>query len=132
MNKVVLFGLALAFWATGNCYAADTYDSLFKDMLANVKEVVTALKTVKDADTAKTAMPKLKKLKESFEDLGKRQMKLGKPGPEDKAVIEKFLKEVAVVQKDIEAEADRLKKVKGAEEVIKFMEFDKKPPEKKD
>jgi hypothetical protein len=120
----------LAFAAVLLCgtasFAADTFESVLKEMSATMKELLTNLKSVKDADTAKAAIPKLKKTNEKGEELAKRLTKLGKPGKEDEALLKKFLDESQAFGKDLEKEMKRLKDVKGAEEVIKLMEMENK------
>ena len=104
-------------------FAADTFESVLKEMSATMKELLTTLKSVKDADTAKAAVPKLKKVNEKGEDVAKRLTKLGKPTKaEDEALLKKFIDESQAFGKDLETEMKRIKDVKGAEEVIKLME----------
>src|SRR5262249_18264667 len=127
-KKVVVLGLALLFVAAGSSYAADTHEALFKEVLASGKELLAVVKTVKDADTAKAAAPKVKKAMETMDDLKKRGDKLGPPTKDDIDAMEKLIPDIQTFQKDMNAEITRLKTVKGTEEIVALLEPEKKGP----
>jgi hypothetical protein len=122
MRKAMLAGYAVVLLFTGAVLAADSYGSIIKELSETMKDLAATLKTVKDSDTAKAAMPKLKTINAKGNDLSARMQKLGKPTKEEEALLQKFIDESMATGKDIEKEATRLKSVKGAEEVIKLME----------
>jgi len=122
MRKAMLAGCGVVLLCAGTVLAADSYGSIIKELSETMKELAATLKTVKDVDTAKAALPKLKAINTRGNDLSARMQKLGKPTKEEEALLQKFIDESMVTGKDIEKEASRLKTVKGAEEVITLME----------
>ena len=122
MRKAMLTGYAVVLLFTGAVLAADSYGSIIKELSETMKELAGTLKTIKDADTAKAALPKLKAINAKGNDLSARMQKLGKPSKEEEVLLQKFIDDSMATGKDIEKEAARLKTVKGAEDVIKLME----------
>jgi hypothetical protein len=123
MKKAMLLGCAVVLLLAGHSFAADTFESVLKELTATMKELVDVLKSVKDADTAKTAAPKLEKVNVKGEDLTKRLMKLGKPtSKEEEALVLKFGKDMKMFGQDIDNEAKRIKEIKGTGQVMKLLE----------
>src|SRR5687768_8908493 len=77
----------------------DTRESLTQDGMSNMKELVAVLDTVKDAETAKAAKPKLKTLFEKMNTINEKMNKMGVPTEaEMKAMDEKHGKEMEDLQ----------------------------------
>ena len=102
---------------------ADTQDSLLKGLIGSLKNGVAILKTVQNEDTAKAALPKVKKISDELADLKKRMDKLGKPTEEqEKELVKKYGAEMTETFKGFADEMERLSKVAGAEEILKLFE----------
>lgn len=104
--------------------AADTFESVVKDMSATMKEMIDTLRSVKDGDTAMTALPRLRKSDDKAKDLAKRLIKLGTPNNKEdaKLVNEFFEKTQPGFDQELKKEAKRIKEIKGAEDLNKFLE----------
>jgi hypothetical protein len=138
MKKTLVLACALILVGGVRARAADTnsFDPLVKDQLDLYKEATNTLKTIKDKDTAKAAMPKLTKLHERMVNLGERFRKLGRPTDEQRASLDKkFKSSLMAAHKDFRAEYDRVMKVPGGMDALRALEgrdLEKAPPQGKD
>src|SRR5262249_41904968 len=100
-------------------FAADTHDSLVKELLTTLKDAVGVLTSVKDDKTAKDASPKVDKISEKMGDIKKRMEKIGKPTPDEEKVLkEKYKDEMEKTFKSFAEELGRVAKVPGGEDII--------------
>src|SRR5262249_23309309 len=63
---------------TAAVYGADDWDKVLQQQIDLMNEMTSILKTVKDKDTSKAAVTKLKKLKEKFMAVAKKKKKIKK------------------------------------------------------
>ena len=119
MKRIV--GLCFAFVLTaGVAIAADTHESLVKELLGTLKDAVGVLKTVKDEKSAKDAEPKVTKVSAQMSDLKNRMEKIGKPTKEQEDELQKKYKtEMETTFKSFAEELTRVAKVPGGEDILK-------------
>ncbi|OAI49925.1 hypothetical protein AYO44_18210 [Planctomycetaceae bacterium SCGC AG-212-F19] len=120
MKRIVGMCCVFTLVTTGFVIAADTHDSLVKELLGTLKDAVGVLKTVKDEKTAKDAQPKVGKISDQMGDIKKRMDKLGKPTKEQEDELQKKYKgEMETTFKGFAEELTRVAKVPGGEDLIK-------------
>src|SRR2546425_11059966 len=86
------------------CGCGDSHQSLAREQVDTMKEMAATLDTVKDADSAKDAKPKLKKLAERMNDINQREAKLPAPTEaEIKAMDSKYGKEMEEASRKMQA-----------------------------
>ena len=95
MKRIALLGLGLCLAlppaARADQANYDKHVTLFKDMIKALSDLADALESVKDKDTAKSAAPKIDKVCDRLEALGKQAEKLPKlEGDEDKKLEKQF------------------------------------------
>jgi hypothetical protein len=97
MKRLLAFTAVVTFLICAGC--GDSHESLAAEAVSTMKDMVAVLDTVKDADSAKAAKPKLKSLSEKLNDINKRQAKLPAPTEADiKAIEAKHGKEMEELQ----------------------------------
>ena len=100
--------VALAIVSTG-CDSKPTYESLRKDGIATMKEMIEVLKGVKDEASAKAAKPKLDALGKKMETLEAESNKVEKPSAEEqKKLDEKFQEDMFKLVGELATEIDRI------------------------
>ncbi len=119
MNRIV--GLCFAFVMTaGVAIAADTHESLVKELLGTLKDATGILKTVKDEKTAKEAEPKVTKISDQMSDIKKRMDKIGKPTKDQEdELAKKYKTDMETTFKGFAEELTRVAKVPGGEDILK-------------
>jgi peptidoglycan hydrolase CwlO-like protein len=91
------------------CDSKPTHDSLAKDMIGKMKEMVEVLKGVKDEASAKAAKPKLEGLKKEVDALKAEADKMPKPSAEDeKKLNEKYEPELEKLMGELAGEMIRI------------------------
>jgi hypothetical protein len=119
MKRIIGFWFAFALTA-GVAIAADTHDSLIKELLGTFKDAVGVLKTVKDEKTAKEAEPKVTKVSDQMSDIKKRMDKIGKPTKDQEdELMKKYKTEMETTFKSFADELTRVAKVPGGEDILK-------------
>ena len=84
-----------ALFVCGGCDSKPTHESVMKDSIAKLKEVVTILESVKDESSAQAAKPKLQAISTQLKGLKTKSDQLGKPtADEEKRLREKYEPEV--------------------------------------
>jgi hypothetical protein len=121
MNRFAAFWTAMVL-TSGVACAADTHESLIREVIAAIKEGTGVLKTVKDDKTAKEATPKVAKVVEHLRDIKKRMEKIGKPTPEQQEELKKKFPERDLSFKEFSEELKRVEKVPGTETIIKLFQ----------
>jgi hypothetical protein len=125
-----LIGLVGAFLLvpTAAIYAADDWDKLLQQQINLMNEANKILKTVKDKETSKAAVAKLKKLKVTADALAKKWQKMEKPS-KDKAeeLKKKYAPKLGDATKALLKEQERVKDVPGGKEVLKVLDMKAKP-----
>jgi hypothetical protein len=102
--------LALVFAAAG-CDTRPTHESIRKDAVAKMKEIVAIMKDVKDEKSAKAARPKLEAAKKELDAMKAEDDALPKiSAEEDKRLDDKYNPEVEKVMKEIMTEGERISK----------------------
>src|SRR5262245_32303543 len=124
MRHAFRSALAVLLFCGTAALAADTFDSVVKEMTATMKEMIEILRSAKDADSAKAALPKLQKSDEKAKDLAKRLIKLGTPNNKEdaKLVNEFFEKTQPGFDQDWRKEAKCIEEIKGADDLNKSHE----------
>lgn len=125
MNRMV--GACFAFLLTaGIAIAADTHESLVKELLGTLKDAVGVLKTIKDEKTAKEAEPKVVKITTQMGDIKKRMDKIGKPTKDQEEDLQKKYKtEMDTTFKSFADEINRVDMVPGGKEIVKMFQTPK-------
>ena len=96
-NLITLAVMAMLLVCSG---CGDSREAVAEDGMANMKELVATLDTVKDEASAKAAKPKLEKLVKQMNEIKERQTKLGDPTEaEMKSLMEKHGDEMEALQK---------------------------------
>src|SRR5438552_13091566 len=97
MRHVLPLGALVLLVCCAGC--GDSHESLAKDSVSNMKEMVAILDGVKDQASAHDAKPKLKSLMEKQKDIDARQNKLGAPSEDEmKTIDSKYSKEMEELQ----------------------------------
>ena len=78
-----------ALFLVAGCDSAPTHDSLMKDSLSTMEEMVAVMKTVKDEASANAAKPKLQALAEKMKKMKEQADKMEKPSAEKEAALKK-------------------------------------------
>lgn len=126
MNRLVGMCCAVTLVTTGVVFAADTHETLIKELLGTLKDAVGVLKTIKDEKTAKDAQPKVGKITDQMSDIKKRMDKLGKPPKDqDEELQKKYKADMETTLKSFAEELTRVAKVPGGEAVIKQFQIAK-------
>jgi hypothetical protein len=134
-----VFAVACTFFAmVVVVHAQDSFETVIEGMLKAMNKTVDTLKSVKDKASADKAIPVIKEIGKSMEDLKARADKLGKPTPDqEKAMKEKYEPQMKAALGGLIAEAIRLSKEDYAKDVLKELQSFKvgggssKPKEKK-
>jgi hypothetical protein len=118
VKKAVLWaGALLLLGAVVGC--AENHDSLTKKQIDLMNDLADVLSTIKDADSAKAAQPKLKKISERMQELKKKAEKLGEPPADKKAALEKkYQDQVTKAGERLMKEFFRVMTVSGAAEAL--------------
>jgi hypothetical protein len=77
MKRLVPLVASVMFVLCAGC--GDSHESLGKESITTLKQLVATLEGVKDEASAKSAKPKLKSLMEQLNDINAREAKLGAP-----------------------------------------------------
>ena len=100
--------IAVAIVSSG-CDSKPTHDSLAKDLMGKMKEMVAVMKGVKDEATAKAAKPKLEALKKDIEAINAEAAKLPKQSAdEEKKFKEKYEPEIDKLMAEFATEGVRI------------------------
>ncbi len=71
-----------------SCGKKDTADSLSDELVSKMDELVAAIETAKDKDSAEKAATEIDKIGDEFVAIAKRLDALGEPSEEDKKLVE--------------------------------------------
>jgi peptidoglycan hydrolase CwlO-like protein len=119
-------GICFIFLTAGVVVAADTHETLVKELLGTVKDAVGVLKTIKDDKTAKEAEPKVTKITTQMGDIKKRMDKIGKPTKEQEEELQKKYKtEMETNFKTFAEEINRVSEVPGGKDIVKLFQMPK-------
>lgn len=107
MRTMFSMVMVAALLVLGGC--GDTHESVVKDTLSTMEEVVKVLEGVKDEASAKTAATKLEALGEEMKKMKEVHDKLGKPDAEtEKKLKEKYEKRLSEVSQKLMQEMMRI------------------------
>ena len=99
--------------------AKDDYEKILNDQLQAMQELNGILKDVSDVDTATEKKPEIEKVATKMKGIKARADKLGKPDPEtEKALKEKYEKQVQKEAKDLLGHIFRIGKDKEAAKIV--------------
>jgi hypothetical protein len=100
-------------------FAADEWDKALQQQIDLMDELNTILKTVKDKETSKTAVTKLKKVKVKIMALSKKMSKFEKPSKEKGDELKKkYAPKLMAAGKTLQKETARIKDVPGGQDVL--------------
>jgi hypothetical protein len=112
-----------------------THESVVKDMLGTVEQIIMVLTNVKDEASAQAARPELKKAGLRMQELRRQAREMKQPTREEKELLEKKYKnQFDEVLKKLRAESLRVKGIPGGPEAVKeiaAVEEKKAPPDEK-
>jgi hypothetical protein len=118
-----LLTIGLMLVAASTCLAADTFESLTRDMIKAMNDTADILSGIKDSKTATNARPKLRAAKKKLADLKQRMDALGKPS---KKVAEQlkteYQEKIQAADKRLRSEALRVATVEGGKEALKELQ----------
>jgi cytochrome c556 len=104
---LAVFALLAAF--VGGCESKPTHESVMKDMIGKMKELVAVLEGVKDEASAASAKPKLQALSKEMKELEATASKLPKASAEEeKRLREKYEPEMKELTPKLFAEVMRV------------------------
>jgi len=90
------------------------HEAVIKELLANVDKIAGVLATVKDEETAKSAIPDLRKRAKEWDVIRKKAEALPPPSAEERdKLAKKFLPDVEATRKKLFAEVGRVKQLPG-------------------
>src|SRR5262249_35806007 len=96
----------LVFLPTG---CGDNADAYMKDQIKLETEIVEALESAKDKDSAEKAKAKIEDLSKKFRDLGERWKKLNLSADQSKKMHEKYKDEADKIKKRMEEVKERFR-----------------------
>ena len=109
MKLVSVMSLVLSMLFVVGCDTKPTHESITKDMLGQMKEMVEVLKGVKDEASAKAAKPKLEALKKEFDAMKDEADKMPAPSADvEKKMKEKFEPELEKLRNELVTEMTRI------------------------
>ncbi|HEX5070999.1 MAG TPA: hypothetical protein VFV78_12355 [Vicinamibacterales bacterium] len=125
MKRLALVPFIVSVALAAAC-GADTRDSLAAEQQKVMEEFVTALDGVKDADTARSAKPKLQSIVARMEDINTRESKLPPPtDAETKALLEKHGKSMQDTMMKLQGSMMRIMMDPGIQAELKDIDFQK-------
>jgi hypothetical protein len=128
MKKAIVLAAAFLSLQTAAIQAADDWAKLLQKRIDLMNEVTKILKTVKDKETSKAAVAKLKKWKVKFVALAKESQKMAKPSKEKSEELKKkYGSKIGDATKALLKEHERIKDVPGGEGVLGILELKAKP-----
>jgi hypothetical protein len=109
MNRLMALALMLALMLGVAGCGGDTHESLAGEAVSTMKQLLTALETVKDEASATAAKDTLKSLVQKLNDINQRQAKLPAPTEADvKAMDSKYGKEMEQLQQKFTGQMMRI------------------------
>ncbi len=123
MRNLFVLASVLLMLACNGC-GGDSHESLGKEGLSTMKEMVAVLKDIKDEASAKSAKPQLQSLMEKLKSINVRQSKLPAPTEaEMKGMDSKYGKEGEEVSKQFTSEMMRVMFTPGAAAVLQDIDM---------
>jgi hypothetical protein len=128
MKKAIVLAAAFLSLRTAAIQAADDWAKLLQKRIDLTNELTRILKTVKDKETSKAAVAKLKKWKVKYVALAKESQKMAKPSKEKSEELKKkYASKIGDATKALLKERERIKDIPGGEEVLGILELKAKP-----
>jgi hypothetical protein len=124
----VLLGLCVLALPAQDSEKTSPYEKILKEFIVSLDSLTGVLGAVKDEESAKAAVPEVKKLAARLGELSKKGKALRMPDKAEKERITKLYREKleTAVKKEI-AEIARVKAIPGGSELVQLV----KPPEEK-
>jgi hypothetical protein len=109
-----------------------SFEDVLKGMLSALGDLTQALSEVKDEDSAKAAVPALKKGAARFTELRKKAETMKPPSPEEKDKLEKeYRPKIFEAHKKLLTEIGRVRSVPGGREALRELSTVLNPDQKK-
>jgi hypothetical protein len=109
-----------------------SFEDVLRGMLGALGELTQTLSEVKDEESAKTAVPALKKGAAKFSDLRKKAETMKPPSPEEKDKLEKeYRPKIFEAHKKLLTEIGRVRSVPGGREALRELSVVLNPEPKK-
>ena len=109
MRKFSLSGAVLVALLLAGCKS--DHEKVMGGLAEKLNTLASILKTITDADSAKSATPKLQSAAADLKSLSEQFKALSKPSPdEEKRLNDKYRKEISAAANRVKAEGDRIEK----------------------